>query len=69
LKRKSDLIKKLTIVEITTHLYVKKHILICLISRLHGNIDQNVATAVKNVLDNYAEIHGLPKVQEEVLIE
>jgi len=43
-----------------------------LISRLHGNIkkmpwwktkmiiDQNVATAVKNFLENYAEIHGLP---------
>src|SRR5262245_9844711 len=42
-----------------------------LISRLHGNIrrmpqqktklviDQNVSTAVKNSLDNYAEIHGL----------
>ena len=23
-------------------------------------IDQNVATAVKNFLENYAEIHGLP---------
>ena len=23
-------------------------------------IDQNVATAVKNFLENYAEIHGMP---------
>jgi hypothetical protein len=42
-----------------------------LISRVHGNIkrmviNHNVATAVKNYLENYAEIHGLPSPRRSV---
>jgi hypothetical protein len=52
---------------------VRNHLAINgIIPRIHGNvkrmprwktkltIDKNIATAVKNFLENYAEVHGLP---------
>src|SRR2546423_1585688 len=49
-----------------------------LVLKLHGNIkkmpqwktkmviDQNVATAVKNFLENYAKLHGLPSSERSI---